>query len=163
MVIIPEGSICSNFTSKCLNDWRNRNESLAKRKTTPNIPVIPRFYNKKYLLAAINKLSPNVCKIIDHEDSILYYYVFKETQDTGFSEKHIFNNDPDFFELLHKAYLYGKNNKDTKNLVIPKDILLLIYKLNKTTFDIKELGLGKGYIIQIIRGVFYELGKLFGE
>jgi hypothetical protein len=162
MVIIPEKSMNNSFTSKCLDDWRYRNEKLARKQITPYIPVIPRFYSKKYLLIAINKLLTNVYKIIDHEDSILYYYVFQETKNINFSHKHIFNYDPKFFKLMHKAFLYGKNRKNTKNLDVPADISLLLYKLNKNTFNIKELGFGKGYVIQIIRGISYEFGKLFG-
>lgn len=161
MVIILEKSINNSFTSRCLDDWRYRNETLARKQITPYIPVIPRFYRKKYLLSALNKLSASTYKIIDHEDSILYYYAFQETKNINFSEKHIFNYDPKFFKLMHKAYLYGKNRKDTKNLEISEDISLLLYKLNKNMFNMKELGFGKGYIIQIIRGLSYELGKNF--
>lgn len=163
MVIIPERSINNNFTSICLDDWRCRNEKLAKKEITPYIPVIPRFYRKKYLLSAINNLSTNICKIIDHEDSILYYYAFQETKNINFSVKHIFNYDPKFFKLMHKAFMYGKNRKDTKNMEIPEDVSLLLYQLNKSALNIKELGFGKGYIIQITRGIFYELGEILSR
>ena len=161
MIIIPEKSVNNNFTAKCLDDWRYRNEKLARKKTTPYIPVIPRFYRKKYLLNAINKLSTDLYNIIDHEDSILYYYVFQETKNINFAKKHIYNYDPKFFKLIYKAFLYGKNRNNTKNLEIPKDISMLLYQLNKSTLNMKELGLGKGYIIQIIRGILYEFGKIF--
>lgn len=162
MIIIPEKSINNNFTSKCLDDWRFRNEKLARKNITPYIPVIPRFYRKEYLLNAINKLSMDICKIIDHEDSILYYYAFQETKNINFANKHIYNYDPKFFKLVYKAFLYGKNRKDTKNLEIPEDISVLLYRLNKSTLNIKELGFGKGYIIQLIRGASYEFGKILG-
>ncbi|MFG1390754.1 glycosyltransferase family 2 protein [Acidiplasma aeolicum] len=161
MIIIPEKSVNNNFTAKCLDDWRYRNEKLARKKTTPYIPVIPRFYRKKYLLNAINKLSTDLYNIIDHEDSILYYYVFQETKNINFAKKHIYNYDPKFFKLMYKAFLYGKNRKNTKNLEIPEDISVLLYKLNKNTLNIKEIGFGKGYIMQIIRGIAYESGKIF--
>jgi len=161
MVIIPEHSVKNSFTSICLDDWRYRNESLARKRPNPYVPVIPRFYRKNYLLNAVNKLSANICKIIDHEDSILYYYVFEETKNINFSIKRIFNYDPNLLKLMHKAYLYGKNNKDTNQLTIPENISQLLYKLNRNTLNIKELGLGKGYIVQIIRGITYEFGKIF--
>lgn len=161
MVIIPEHSVNNSFTSMCLDDWRFRNESLARKRPNPYIPVIPRFYRKNYLLKAVNKLSANICKVIDHEDSILYYYVFEETKNIEFSIKRIFNYDPSLLKLMHKAYLYGKNNKDTNQLTIPENISQLLYKLNRNTLNIKELGLGKGYIVQIIRGISYEFGKIF--
>lgn len=163
IIIIPEKSINSNFTSRCLDDWRYRNEKLVRKEITPYIPVIPRFYRKQHLVDAINKFPANICKIIDHEDSILYYYAFQETKNIGISEKHIFNYDPKFLKLMYKAFLYGKNRKDTKNMEIPKDISILLYKLNKNTFNIEELGFGKGYIIQIARGISYELGKIFSN
>ena len=162
MIIIPEKSVNNNFTAKCLDDWRYRNEKLARKKITPYIPVIPRFYRKKYLLNAINKFSTDLYNIIDHEDSILYYYVFQETKNINFSKKYIYNYDPKFFKLMYKAFLYGKNGENIKNLEIPYDISMLLYKLNKNTLNIKELGLGKGYIIQIIRGISYKCGKIFG-
>ena len=161
MVIIPEQSVKNSFTSMCLDDWRYRNELLARKQPNPYIPVIPRFYRKDYLLNAVNKLSANICKIIDHEDSILYYYVFEETKNIQFSIKRIFNYDPNLLKLMHKAYLYGKNNKDTYQLTIPENISQLLYKLNRNTLNIKELGLGKGYIVQIMRGIAYEFGKIF--
>ena len=161
MVIISEQSAKNSFTSMCLDDWRYRNELLARKRPNPYIPVIPRFYRKNYLLKAVNKLSANICKVIDHEDSILYYYVFEETKNIEFSIKRIFNYDPNLLKLMHKAYLYGKNNKDTNQLTIPENISQLLYKLNRNTLNIKELGLGKGYIVQIIRGISYEFGKIF--
>lgn len=163
MVIIPEHSVKNSFTSMCLDDWRYRNESLARRVPTPYIPVIPRFYRKNFLLSAVNKLSSNICKIIDHEDSILYFYVFEQTKNIGFSNKRIFNYDPNLLKLMHKAYLYGKNKKDIKRLTIPEDISLLLYKLNRNTLNIKELGFGKGYIVQIVRGISYEFGRIFSK
>jgi hypothetical protein len=163
MVIIPEKSMNNGFISRCLDDWRYRIETLTRKQISPFIPVTPRFYRKHYLLDSVNKFSANIYKIISHEDSILYYYAFQQTKNINFSEKHIFNYDPKFFKLMHKAYLYGKNRKDTKNLEIPGDISLLLYKLNKNTLNIKELGFGKGYIIQIIRGISYEFGKIFSE
>jgi len=44
MVIIPEKSTNNYLTSKCLDDWRYRNERLARKNITPYIMVIPRFY-----------------------------------------------------------------------------------------------------------------------
>lgn len=160
MVIIPEGSINKGFVSTCLNDWRYRNENLAREFTSPFIPVIPRFYKKKYLLSAVGKLPPNICNLIDHEDSILYYYVFQETKDIKFSKGRILNYDPSLLKLMQKAYLYGKNSKNIKHMAIPENISLLLKNLNRNTFNIKELGFGKGYIIQLIRGISYEIGKV---
>ena len=160
MLIIPEKSLDNNFTSKCLDDWRARNERLASKKITPYIPVVPRFYAKKYLLSAINKLSLEMYRIIDHEDSIIYYYAFQETKNINFSKKYIYNDTPKFLKLMYKAFLYGKNRKNISNLQIPGDIAILLNKLNKNTFNIKELGLGRGYIIQIMRGLAYEFGKI---
>lgn len=163
IVIVPEKSINNGFTSRCLDDWRDRNEKLARKQMTPYIPVIPRFYRKIYLLSVINNLPINIYKILSHEDSILYYYVYQQTKNIVFSQKYIFNYDPKFFVLMQKAYLYGKFRKDTKNLEIPEDLSLLLYKLNKNTFNIKDLGFGKGYLIQIIRAISYELGTIFAE
>ncbi len=161
MVIIPERSINNSLISMCLDDWRYRNERLARKQMTPYIPVIPRFYRREHLLSAVNKLPASLYKIMDHEDSVLYYYVFRETNNINFSEKHIFNYDPEFLKLMRKAYLYGKNRRDLKNSEIQEDISLLLYGLNRNTFNIKEIGFGKGYIIQIMRGISYELGKIF--
>jgi hypothetical protein len=159
MVIIPEKSLNTNFTSICLDDWRSRNEKLARKILTPYVPVVPRFYKQKYLKNIAKKISPNVCKI-DHEDSILYYYIYKETKNIGFSHKCIYNNDPNLYELMKKAYLYGKNNKRTENFEIPEEISILLNRLNNNIFNIKELGIGKGYILQILRAMSYELGRI---
>ena len=162
MIIIPEKSINNNFISKCLDDWRYRNERLARKNITPYIPVVPRFYKKEYLINAINRIHQNIYNIIDHEDSIIYYETFKETKNVGFSKKYIYNYDPDFLNLMRKAFLYGKNERDIKSIDIPEDIKVLIDKLNKNTLNVKELGIGRGYIIQVLRGIMYEMGKIIG-
>ena len=162
MIIIPERSINNSFTSKCLDDWRYKNDRLAKKNITPYIPVVPRFYKKEYLIKAVNRLHQNVYNIIDHEDSVLYYEAFIETNNVGFSKKYIYNYDPDFFNLMRKAFLYGKNERDIKSIEIPEDIKILINRLNKNTLNVKELGISKGYVMQILRGIIYEIGKIFG-
>jgi hypothetical protein len=73
MIIIPEKSINNNFTSKCLDDWRYRNEKLARKNITPYIPVVPRFYKTEYLINAVNRFPQNIYNIIDHEDTVLNY------------------------------------------------------------------------------------------
>ena len=160
MVIIPEKSTNENFTSKCLDDWRYRNEKLAMENPNPYIPVVPRYYKRAVLLNVINKLSPDIYKIESHEDSILYYETFKETQSVGFATKYILNDDPPLSILMKKAFLYGKYRNMLQNLETPDDILLLINKINKNALNIKELGIGRGYIIQILRGLMYELGRI---
>ena len=162
MVIIPEKSINNSFTSRCLDDWRYRNENRARKEITPYVPVVPRFYRKKYLLSIINNLSTNIYKILSHEDSILYYYAFQETKKITFAQKYIFNYDPKFSKLIRKAYLYGSYRKYTASLEVPEDISRLIYELNNDIFDIKHIGISKGYMIQMIRGFFYKLGEIFG-
>ena len=160
MVIIPEKSINANFTSKCLDDWRYRNEKYARENPTPYIPVVPRYYKRAVLLTVINKFWPDIYEIVDHEDSVLYYQVYKETRNIGFARKYILNYDPPLNILLQKAFLYGKNRNTVQNLEIPDDILVLINKLNRSTLNIKALGIGRGYIIQILRGLTYELGRI---
>ncbi len=162
MIIIPEKSVNNGITSRCLDDWRYRNEGLARKRTTPYIPVIPRFYNREYLLRAIDRLPENIDKIVNHEDSIFYYEVFKETRNIGFSKKYIYNYDPNFFKLMYKAILYGKNQHYINELEIESDILDLLNKLDRNTLNIKELRLGKGYIIQVLRGGAYEFGRIIG-
>jgi len=159
MVIIPEKSINKNFTSKCLDDWRYRNEKYAMENPNPYIPVVPRYYKRSVLLNVINKLSPDIYKIESHEDSILYYEVFKETRNIGFAKKYILNYDPPLKILMQKAFLYGKYRNIVQNLETPDDILVLINKINKNALNIKDLGIGRGYIIQILRGLMYELGR----
>ncbi len=160
MVIIPERSTNENFTSKCLDDWRYRNEKHAMENPNPYIPVVPRYYKSSVLLNVINKFSPDIYEIVDHEDSVLYYEIFKETRNIGFAKKYILNYDPPLNILLQKAFLYGKNRKTVQNLEIPDDILMLINKLNRSTLNVKGLGIGRGYIIQILRGLMYQLGRI---
>ena len=160
MIIIPEKSINKNFTSKCLDDWRYRNEKRALKNPNPYIPVVPRYYKRTVLLNVINSLFPEIYEIVDHEDSVLYYEIFKETRNIGFAKKYILNYDPSLNILMQKAFLYGKNGKTVRNLEIPDDILVLINKLNRNTLNVKELGLGRGYITQILRGLMYELGRI---
>ena len=73
MFIIPEKSLGTGFTSKCLDDWRIRNEKLARLRSSPYLPVVPRLYKQTLLMEAIDKLPKSAYNIISHEDSILYY------------------------------------------------------------------------------------------
>ena len=161
MIIIPEKSLSKGFTAKCLDDWRTRNESLARQKISPYLPVVPRLYKKEPLMKAIGRLPNNAYKIISHEDSILYYATFKVSQNIIFSTRHIYNRDPDFFTLMRKAFHYGKSSRSIKYLDLPSDILSLLDKLDKNSVNIRELGFGKGYIIQILRALAYEFGRIW--
>ena len=160
MTIIPEKSLGKGFTAKCLDDWRTRNESLARDKISPYLPVVPRLYKKELLMRAIEKLPKNVYKIISHEDSILYYATFKISQNIKFSTKHIYNRDPDFLTLMRKAFHYGKYSRSVKYLNLPSDLISLLHKLDRNSGNLGELGLGKGYIIQIPRAFAYEFGRI---
>lgn len=161
MVIVPERSLSGSLTAECLDDWRIKNEKLARMKTSPYMLVVPRFYKREPLLDTISKLSNDIYNILSHEDSILYYEVFKSTHNIGFSRRYIYNKDPDFITLLRKAYLYGKFKKSAEMSNAPSDIIYLLNKLNRNVLNIKELGLGKGYLVQIPRGILYELGTIF--
>ena len=160
MVIIPEKSINKNFTSKCLDDWRYRNEKRAMENPNPYIPVVPRYYKREVLLNVINKLPSDIYKIVDHEDSVLYYEIFRKTQNIGFAKRYILNYDPPLNILMQKAFLYGQDRNKVQKLEIPDDILVLINKIDRSTLNIKNLGIGKGYIIQILRGLMYQLGRI---
>ena len=162
MVIIPEKSLNSNWIGKCLDDWRLRNERMAMEEPTPFIPVIPRFYTAEKLKKTIDRLPHQALEIISHEDSVLYYEVFKETQLIGFSKHYILNDDPHFSTLMRKAFLYGKYQREADSLIISDDLFKLIDALNKSTLNFKELGVGKGFIIQVLRGMMYEIGRLSG-
>ncbi len=160
MVIIPERSLSKGLTSKCLDDWRRRNEEIARRKPSPDLPVIPRFYLRKHLLKAIGEWPNNTPKILSHEDSVLYYYVYRISQNIGFSTKYILNSDPNICILMQKAYLYGKFKKSAEAVDISPDVRNLLDRLNNTTLNIKELGLGSGYLVQIPKGMAYKLGEM---
>jgi hypothetical protein len=158
MVIIPERSKKSSFTAKCLDDWRFRNERMALKKPNPYIPVVPRFFKRSYLIDVVNSLNKELLRIVSHEDSILYYEVYKRTKNIAFSRKYIYNDDPPLLPLLKKAFHYGRNHKEITSSGIPTEILDLINRLNMNTFNFKELGIGKGYLIQVLRGIAFELG-----
>lgn len=160
MLIVPERSLNNNFTGRCLDDWRYRNEKYALKNPNPDIPVIPRYYKKSFLIDIINKLPLEIYKVIAHEDSILYYMAFKETKNIGFTNNYIYNYDPSIFILMRKAFKYGKYKKDIKQVELPSDIKKLINQINKNSLNIKNLGLGKGYIIQSLRGIAYICGSL---
>ena len=73
---------------------------------------------------------------------------------------YILNYDPPLNILMRKAFLYGKFRNIVQNLETPDDVLVLINKINRNALNIKELGIGKGYIIEILRGLMYELGRI---
>ena len=163
MIIIPERSLRHDFVGKCLDDWRARNESLSMREPSPSIPVIPRLFRKEKLMEAINSAQSNMCNFLRAEDSILYYEVYKKTQSIGFSRRHIFNDDPSFLVLMQKAFLYGKHRKEVEKIANQAEYLKLIDEIDRNTLNIGELGIGKGLLIQLCRGIFYEAGRLIGS
>ena len=162
MVIIPEKSLGEKFVSRCLDDWRFRNERRATENPRPEIPVIPRFYWKKQLTRAAEEIKQNLFEIVNHEDSVLYHYVYLETKSIGFSSKHILNDDPSLFKILEKAFQYGKSDKLTADLDLPDDLSNFLNKLNLNSLNIGELGIGRGVFLQLLRGFIYEIGKTFG-
>lgn len=163
MVIIPERSMNKGLTSKCLDDWRKRNEEIARQRPSPDVSVIPRFYFRNQLLKAIREWPYNTPKILSHEDSVLYYYVYKNSRSIGFSTKCILNDDPNILILMRKAFLYGKFKKSVQFLNVPADVRNLLDRLNNTTLNIKDLGFGAGYLVQIPRGVAYILGEMIRQ
>lgn len=160
--IIPERSLGRSLCSNLMNDWRIRIESYGIRHPSPFIPVIPRLYSKGILLKAINRLPTNYEVIIDHEDSILYYLSFPELKSISYTNKCIFNFNETVPNLLKKAYTYGKNHKNVKKIEISPELSILIRKINHQLFDVKNLGLGKGHVIQTLKAMSYGLGALFG-
>ena len=124
------------------------------------IPVVPRFYKKDLLIKAIRQLPDSVYKIISHEDSILYNATFSISKNIKFSSRYIHNRDPDFFTLIKKAFYYGISSRSVNYLCLPTDIVSLLYKLDRNSSNIKELGFGKGYMIQILRAFAYEFGRI---
>lgn len=163
MIIIPERSLRHDFVGKCLDDWRARNEKLSMREPSPFIPVIPRFFRKDKLIDAINSAQSNMCNLLRAEDSILYYEVYKKTQSIGFSSRYIFNDDPPLSVLMQKAFLYGKHRREIEEMADQEDYLKLINKIDRNTLNIRELGIGKGFVLQICRGIFYEVGRFVGS
>ncbi len=160
ILIIPERSLNHNFVGKCLDDWRVRNEKYAMKDPNPYIPVVPRYYKKTILIDIIHKLPLEIYNVIAHEDSILYYMAFKQTQNIRFTKNYIYNSDPSVSTLMRKAFKYGKNKKDIKQVDLPYDLNKLINQIDKNSLNIKELGLGKGYIIQSLKGIAYVCGSL---
>lgn len=160
MMIIPEKSLGKGLTAKCLDDLRTRNEMFAKKNISPYVPVVPRYYKKEPLMAAIGKLPQGTYNVMSHEDSILYNEVYRITQNIGFSLNHIFNRDPKFITLIRKAFLYGKFMKSAESLNPPSEIIYLLNKLNYNALNIKELGFGKGYVLQVLRAFAYEFGRI---
>ena len=163
MVVIPERSLRHDFVGNCLDDWRARNERLSMREPSPFIPVIPRFFRKEKLIDAINSAQSNMVNFLRAEDSVLYYEVYKQTQSIGFSSRYIFNGDPPLSVLMKKAFLYGKHRREIEEMADQGDYLKLINKIDRNTLNFRELGIGKGLVLQICRGIFYEAGRFMGS
>jgi len=160
MVIIPEKSLYKSFTARCLDDWRIRNENLAKQEVSPYLPVVPRLYKKELIMKAIGQLPEAVYNIISHEDSVFYYATFKISQNIKFSKKYIYNKDPDFLTLMRKAFHYGKSSKSLKYIDLPPDISYLLFRLDRNSVNVGKLGFGMGYMVQIPRAFAYEFGRI---
>lgn len=159
MVIIPERSLNNSFIASCLDDWRFRNERVAMNHPNPYIPVVPRYFKRDFVLDAIERVDSKVYNISNHEDSILYYEVYKKTKRISFSSKYIFNDDPTFSILMKKAFNYGRNHREMKSSEVPLDIVDLVERLDMHSLNFRELGIGKGYLVQILRGLMYKLGN----
>ncbi|MEM3860556.1 MAG: hypothetical protein QW478_14365 [Candidatus Micrarchaeaceae archaeon] len=64
---------------------------------------------------------------------------------------------------MKKAFYYGKNYKEIKSSGIPFEIEDFIGRLDMHTLNFRELGIGKGYLIQILRGMMYKFGSLSNQ
>lgn len=164
MVIVPEKSLRKDIVGRMLDDFRAKLEERGRKSPLPTLPVIPRFYRKTSLLRGCENLSSDVLEFgVSHEDSLLYYEVFKHTTSISFSKNYIFNNDPDLKTIIRKAFLYGKFGKDAfKSNKIPNEYLELIDVLNRNSFGLRQMGLSKGDTVQFSRALAYFLGYLMG-
>lgn len=160
MGIIPERSLSSSLIAPFLDDYRKRIEKFAYKCTLPNVPVVPRFYKRELLLKVIKSLPEDIYRCLSHEDSILYYEAFKYSQNVKFCNNYIYNTDSDFATLMKKALLYGKYKKDTDKNLLSREYISLLRKLNLNSLNVREIGLGKGFLIQSIRAIAYFIGSI---
>ena len=163
MVIVPERSSNKNLVGTLMDDLRDRDIAWAKKiSPIPTIPVIPRVYKKDILREITDNLPKQTFEIQSHEDSILYFHVYKKTKNITFSQNHIYNVDPSFSVLLKKAYTYGKYYKEARKVTNSDEITHLIKSLNASALNLKERGIGIGIYLQLIRAIAYAMGELFG-
>lgn len=162
MCIIPERFLSGSLTSVIFEEWKERIESYARNNISPFIPVIPRFYDKQILLNIIDKLPLNYYKVVDHEDSILFYFAFKESLNIRFSSKRLFNSSETLLGTIRKAFLYGKNHREVEEAVLDEELRTLITRINLSVFDFKHMGFGKGHLIQFLRAGAYLCGTIIG-
>lgn len=160
MVIIPEKSVRQSLVGSCLDDWRYRTERWARKSPNPGIPVVPRFYKRSLLLKALETVPAVAFDIMNHEDSILFNATFEFTHRISFSNHFMINYDPTFVQLLEKAFKYGKSMKVLNKLASSDSLYLFLRELDKSSLNLKELGIGKGNFLQLLRAISFKFGEL---
>lgn len=163
MCIINEVSYNNNIIGKLSDMNRKYLFNFALKHANPMIPAIPRFYKTEVFKKAIANLpEENIKKIIQHEDSMIYYEAYKITNDLTFNHGPIYNVDPSFKDFLLKSYKYGVfNGAIKKNPLISSDFKKLFKTIDsrRIWYD-KELGFNPGLILDCIKGVPYLTGEL---
>jgi len=163
MIIIPEKSYNNNLIGKLLDYQRDYMFKYSKLNPSPLISVIPRFYKKELMLQAIKNINDFELKnIVQYEDSLLYYEIYKLSKNIGFSNYYIYNIDPPLNVFLKKSFNYGLMFGHSLKLYdLKEEHKNLFKKLNSNIIIFnKELGINPGIIIKIIKGIPYLFGYL---
>lgn len=161
-VIIPERSLNRNLVGRLLDFQRNYFQELAKPTFSPYFPVVPRFYRNDIIKNVVNNLDTFVFKYgLSHEDSILYYEIYKDLKYLTESKNYIYNLDPSMLEYIRKSILYGRYRKSTFNAKrIPKNYIDLINEINKEFLRIRNNKSILNLCISSLRAVPYFFGSL---
>ncbi len=164
VVMIPEVSDGGTVFSSLLDSQRGHFFKLSKiYGGSPLVPAVPRFYRKDLLMKALNEMEKHYfIDGLSHEDSILYYYVFKYLKNIYFAENPIINQNDSFSTTLRKSYLYGKfYSTAMQSPNIELEIKELIKKLNISMLVPfrKEIGFNPFVVVNFLRMIPYGLGK----
>src|SRR5260370_23216709 len=162
-VIIPERSLNRNLVGRLMDLKRSYLEELAKDHPHPEIPVIPRFYKKRILDRAFEQLPLETLQTVtQHEDSILYREAYDSCRKLSMSRKRIFNQDPDLFSFVRKAYIYGKANEtalSSGRLTSSQAGFIRTLDRNRILYD-RGVGFNPVLTIHLLQGIPYAAGSL---
>jgi glycosyltransferase involved in cell wall biosynthesis len=161
IVIIPERSSRQDIVRVMFDDLRKKTEAVSVGSPSPDFPVVPRFYKRDVLMKGLADISDYIAEYgLSHEDSILFYEVYRYSKSIAFSKENIIDLDPDLFTIIRKAFLYGQYARLARKAKLPQKYLRLIGELNKNSLLIKKHELGPAHVLQGLRAIAYGLGFL---
>jgi glycosyltransferase involved in cell wall biosynthesis len=125
--------------------------------------VLARFFKRKLLLKAYEKIPEKYIDICAAQDHIITWFEFRSLSNkNGMVENAIEHMEPDsLIKLFKKQWRWGKTTKDFYKTGLYTELITKKDSFRKFRFNHLKWSI-KSFILRILRGIPYKLGFWFG-